>query len=173
MQRRARPRAGPALPGWQDRHHHRRARRLVRGYHADLLAVVWVGDDTGWGPVDADAPVGGAPVGGAPVGGAPVGGAPVAAPGRRCPARTGADTALPLWLDFMRAAQAGAPRPAPLPRPPLLREVALPEGGREWVLPAPPAAPALSLQGPQVRRAWGPTGERSPAPPPDPSPDTP
>jgi penicillin-binding protein 1A len=75
------------------------------GYHADLLCVVWVGEDRGL---------------------------------------TGAESALPIWMDFMRAAAArrssgstlrSAPRPAsrPLPRPPGLVETPLPGGGTELV----------------------------------------
>jgi penicillin-binding protein 1A len=93
------------------------------GYHPGLLAVVWVGDD--------DGPV------------APAGGDDHAGD------RTGAETALPLWLDFMRAAQehgqaAVAPNAPPLPskdpwpRPPGLGEVKLPEGGTELLLPHTP-----------------------------------
>lgn len=71
------------------------------GYHSQLLAVVWVGDDAGR---EVGAGEGGS-------------------------ARTGAETALPLWMDFMRgAAELLGRRPPPLPRPPGLVEVSLPEG---------------------------------------------
>ncbi|MCS6912593.1 MAG: penicillin-binding transpeptidase domain-containing protein [Myxococcales bacterium] len=67
------------------------------GYHSQLLAVVWVGDD-------APDPAAASP-------------------------RSGADTALPLWMDFMRSAHRSGP-PPPFPRPPGLIEVAVPgEGG--------------------------------------------
>lgn len=74
------------------------------GYHADLLCVVWVGDDDGPG----------------------VG------------ARSGAETALPLWIEFMKGARSLAGiavgTPAPLPRPPGVREVPLPDGATELLL---------------------------------------
>jgi penicillin-binding protein 1A len=69
------------------------------GYHADLLAVVWVG-------YEGETPL----------------------------RLSSTESALPLWLDFMQAARAVAPRsPPPLPRPPGLAEVALPDGSTELV----------------------------------------
>lgn len=48
--------------------------------------------------------------------------------------RTGAEAALPLWMEFMQGAAQQGYAPVALPRPAGIKEVALPEGGTELAL---------------------------------------
>lgn len=75
------------------------------GYHGALLAVVWVGEDAAPRGLER-------------------------AEGQR----TGAEAALPIWMEFMQAAVGQGYPPAALPRPPGLAELRLPEGGSELVI---------------------------------------